>query len=253
MTSLLSWLAKAQSLTNTPFRPSCPALATALRHVEAGQFIEASEAVRTLNDVAQRRFATLVIELRAAAAAAVENNNNTTEKTTAAIAALVELCRANDRSGLHDNNAADHNGLPRDLFETWARTVGPRLPVEMLVDRDKFFSCHHGGRLLRAVVDAHCDAGQWAAAAVVARRLVHSNDVEEMARQWARIGLGLPAGSGAREEALMIAAKAGNARPKIQHGGEEAAAHGAAIEAFARGKLRYDHPAVRTAVQGFRF
>lgn len=226
----MDWMIATDALLSTPPVPTCPALSAALSAIEAGQLETAAAALVDLNED-QRPLATFLVEIAAAARPEVDDD------------ALDTLCQA-----LHalPANTVDLSKLPDRLTHAWAEAVAPRLAPATVARRDAF---GHGQHLLGQAIEMLCAEGA-APRALAYAALLDPHHREEVAQAWVQIGLSLPADHAERDAALMQAAQAGNARPMIQDGGEEASAHGVALNAMARGGIAADHPAVTTSLKG---
>ena len=225
----MDWTSAARTLLNTPPVPTCPALQRAFTAVDQSDLEAAARELATLNEE-QRLLATFLVEIAAANA-------------DADAAALASLCE--DLHGLAENTI-DLNDLPATLLHAWADAVAPRIPPAVVARRDAF---GYGQTLLCHGIERLCADGNAERALSYAALLTpyHCGDV---ARAWSKVAFALPIDHAERADALMRAAQAGSARPMIQDGGEEASAHGVAMQAFAAGGLAADNPAVTHAVKG---
>lgn len=224
----MDWTNAARTLLNTSPTPSCPALTDALAAVERGDLEAATGHLTSLNEE-QRLLATFLVEIAAARASADG-------------AALAGLCGA-----LHTlpENTVDLSDIPSSLLHAWAEVVAPRVPPAVVARRDSY---GYGQTLLCRAIERLSSDGE-AARAVAYAELLSDHHRSDVARAWSRVGLALPEDHPRRGGALMRAAEAGCARPMIQDGGEEASAHGVAIQAFATGGLAADDPAVTRSLK----
>lgn len=225
----MNWTSAARALLNTSPVPTCPALTDALAAVERGDLGAAAQRLATLNED-QRLLATFLVEIAAA-------------KANSAPAALAGLC-----ADLHAlaSNTIDLNDVPGRLLAAWAQTVAPALAPAVVARRDAF---GYSQTLLCQCIEHLC-AHDAAARAVAYAALLNPYHRSDVAQAWSRVGLALSVDHADRADALMRAAQAGSMRPMIQDGGEEASAHGIAMQAFARGGLAADAPAVVHALKG---
>ncbi|MGK0362467.1 MAG: hypothetical protein ACI9U2_004788, partial [Bradymonadia bacterium] len=207
----------------------CPALTGALAAVERGDVDAAARHLATLNED-QRLLATFLVEIAAA-------------KANAAPAALAGLCA--DLHALAENTI-DLNDVPGRLLAAWAQTVAPALAPAVVARRDAF---GYSQTLLCQCIEHLC-AQDAAASAVGYAALLNPYHRSDVAQAWSRVGLALSVDHADRADALMRAAQVGSMRPMIQDGGEEASAHGVAMQAFARGGIAPDAPAVGHTLKG---
>ena len=228
MTQPFDWLRSCSTLLAAPETPKCQSLLDALALAREGRTREAAQRLSELEEL-QRFFSTLLVEI-----VAVESGC-TGE-------ALVVLS-----TRLHQDvptNAVDAFDISIDVLGRWARVVGVELPPAQVVARDAY---GYSQPLLQATISELCDRGEASRALPYAEQL-NGYFRTDCATAWAQLGF---APSPSAELAFSRSANAGNARPMIQDGGEEASAHGACLEALSRG-LAAEHDAVQTALKGLK-
>ncbi|MEM9541109.1 MAG: hypothetical protein AAGA60_16600 [Cyanobacteria bacterium P01_E01_bin.42] len=197
--------------------------------IDRGNFTDAVSILSKLDGKA-RFLANTLIELAAA-------------RKGASDAQLTQLCEA-----LHNTSKVSAKTIEfsRAIDLLWCAEVGARLSPETILTRQKYhYLTYH---LQHLVVRTLCKNNRHKTALSHALQFELLNRRTE-AELWARIALGLSGEE--RDRVLEQAASIGNLRPMIQDGGgEEAEAHSAVLELFARHGLSSEHPATKSAGDG---